>query len=131
MPIPTRKYRDLDLDFQAHPITGNLAVLEGPDAVRRSIRNLVLTSNYERFYRPWIGSIVHNSLFGLNTVVTQQQIKQSIEDVIKANEPRVDKILSVVVTLNTDRNGYDVTISFSIKNLLDPISLVLFLKRTR
>ncbi len=131
MPIPSRKYRDLDLDFTAHPVTGQLPILEGADAVRRAVRNLVLTSNYERYHRPWIGSIVQNSLFMPASPVTEAQIRQSVEDVIYANEPRVESIVLVEVSLNLDLRGYDCDITFTVKNLPQPITLTLFLKRTR
>ena len=55
MPTPVRKYSDLNLNMLLHPVTGDLLKLTDEDAVKRSIRNLVLTYNYERFYNPDLG----------------------------------------------------------------------------
>ena len=130
MPVPVRVYKDLDLDLTPHPVTGALSTLNDADAVRRSVRQLVLTANFERPHRPWIGSPVQNSLFGLANLVTAQQIKSGIETVVAAHEKRAE-IQNVEVDLNNDRNGYDCVITFSVKNIPAPIELTLFLKRTR
>lgn len=130
MPAPNRQYRDLDLDFFSHPVTGAISALDGRDAVRRSVRNLVLTSNYERYFRPWIGSVVENSLFMPANLVTESQIKQSVIDVITNNEPRVLN-LKVDIRFDIDRNGYEIVMTFEIKNIQAPIDLKMFLKRTR
>ena len=33
------RWEDLDLNFTAHPVTGDLTILEDADAVKRSVRN--------------------------------------------------------------------------------------------
>ena len=41
-------YSDLDLDFIAHPTTGDVVKKTGVDAIKRSVRNLILTNFYDR-----------------------------------------------------------------------------------
>ena len=45
----TRKndYSDLDLDFIAHPTTKDVVKKTGADAIKRSVRNLILTNFYD------------------------------------------------------------------------------------
>jgi len=61
----TRKhdYSDLDLDFLAHPTTGDVVRKTGLDAIKRSVRNLVLTNFYDRKFRSAIGSNATKILF--------------------------------------------------------------------
>ena len=57
-------------------------------------------------------------------------IKKTIENTITSYEPRVN-ILDVSVLLSPDNNGVYVTIVFAIVNTSTPISVDLFLERTR
>jgi len=40
----SRNYRDIDLDFARNPVTNDVNVVEDVIAVKRSVRNLVLTN---------------------------------------------------------------------------------------
>lgn len=126
-----KRYSDLDLDFFFHPVTGKISKLLDVEAVKRSIRNLVLTNNYERFFQPDIGSNVTSFLFSPTTTpFTAIQIQTAVEDTIKSYEPRAI-LEKVTVSLNADLNRFDVSIVFSVRNLPEPVELTLFLKRTR
>ncbi len=128
---PIKKYRDLDLNFTPHPITRRLLTLTDTDAVRRSIVNLVLTNNYERFFQPDIGSNVTSFLFSPSTTpFTARQIESAVESVIQTYEPRV-QIVSVKAKLDLDLNGFDVEIVVTVKTIPDPVTIDLFLERTR
>lgn len=131
MTAPQQRYRDLDLSLSPHPVTGLLRTLTDVEAVKRSIRNLVLTNNYERFFRPDIGSNVTSYLFSpATTPFTAYQLEAAVEDTIKSYEPRAE-ILKVKANLNQDLNGFDITVVFSVKQLIQPVEMVMFLKRTR
>ena len=51
-------YSDLDIDFKVHPITGKLKVLKNAEAVKRALKNLILTKKFERPYEPLYGTNV-------------------------------------------------------------------------
>ena len=59
----TPDYSDLDLDFIPHRTTKDVLVKTGADAIKRSVRNLVLTNFYEKPFRPGIGSNAVKLLF--------------------------------------------------------------------
>lgn len=125
-----RKYRDLNLSFYAHPVTKDVAILKDVDAVKRSVRNLVLTDHYERFFQPNIGSGVVQSLFENMTIATRYQLQTSIEDTIRTYEPRVN-LLSVSVIPSPDNNSIEVRIVFEVVNTLEPVTVDVFLERVR
>ena len=133
----TRKhdYTDLDLDFLRHPTTGDVVKKTGIDAIKRSIRNLILTNFYDRKFRSYIGSNATKILFDKINVFTATFLKDAIVEVINNFEPRVklheDVNDGVVVTVNADSNGYDVTIMFTVINTGAPVTISMFLERIR
>ena len=55
--------RDLTLQFTKNPNTGDLALKTGSNAVKESIRNLILTKKKERPFQPALGPIILEILF--------------------------------------------------------------------
>ena len=123
-------YSDLDLDFIAHPTTGDVVRKIGDDAIKRSVRNLILTNFYDRPFRPYIGSNTQKLLFELATPITTNFLKDAILEVIENYEPRV-RITQLLVQLDEDNNGYNVTIQYDILNRVEPAVITLFLERIR
>ena len=51
MPTPSKViYSDIPISFTAHPITGNVKKSINRDAVKNSVRNIILTNHGERFF---------------------------------------------------------------------------------
>lgn len=123
-------YSDLDLDFIRHPTTGDVVVKTGADAIKRSVRNLIMTNHYDRPFRSYIGSSVNKLLFDQITPLTTNFLKNAIREVIQNYEPRVS-IQEITVTPDIDHNGYNVTIQFVILNRNEPVKINLFLERIR
>ena len=76
-------FKDLDLDFDAHPNPKNLNFLTADRAVGRAIKHLVMTNFYERPFHPEIGSEVRNSLFDNIMPSTAVTIQKSIIEVVE------------------------------------------------
>lgn len=123
-------YSDLDIFFNVHPLTQNLVLKKNIEAVRQSVRNLVLTNLGERPFHPDIGADVRRSLFSNFGPMTASIIKSNVLRVIESYEPRTTEV-RVYVTPNIDRNGYDLKVVFKIVNLTTPVTVDLFLERTR
>lgn len=133
----TRKpdYSDIDLDFIANPVTGDLLKKTGVDAIKRSIRNLILTNFYDRPFRSYIGSNAQKILFDNINPLTANFLKDAVMEVITNFEPRVELIEDgfggVQVNVDPDNNGYNVSISFIIINRGEPATISIFLERIR
>ena len=126
----TRRWADLDLDFTAHPVTKDIVLKKDVEAVKRSIRNLILTNQYERPFQPNIDGGVTRHLFELATPHTIHNIESAIRNCINNYEPRAE-VLDVFVTGDLDNNGFHVSISFRVINTPDPVTVELFLERLR
>ncbi len=126
----TRGWSDLDLDFVAHPVTKDIVRKTNVEAVKRAVRNLILTNRYERPFHPEIDGGVTRHLFGLSTAHTKHDIQLAVETCLANSEPRVT-VDNVVVSGDLDRNGFNVSIFFTVLNSPEPIEVALFLERIR
>ena len=124
-------FGDLDLNLSVNPNTKDITPVFDEIAIKRSLRNLILTKNWERPFHPEIGCSVQGLLFDNITPLTSISIVRSIEDAINNYEPRVN-LVSVVANPDYNRNGYNISIAFYIVNAApDIVNYNLFLKQWR
>ena len=121
-------YKDLDLSFTAHPITGDVATKSDSDAVRRAVRNIVMTNYYERPFKPSLGANIRGLLFELDTDRKLNRAKRRLAEAIEDFEPRVEKVRCV---FQSEGNSLDVTVFYNIKNGLSNQELQFTVNRTR
>ena len=124
-------YSDIDLFFG--PKTGSKDITKVIDvtAVKRSVRNLILTNPYEKPFHPEIGSGVRDILFELMTPITAYVLTMKIEEVIENFEPRA-RLIGVRAIPNLDNNAYEVTIEFYVVNApTELVSMEVLLERVR
>lgn len=126
----TRTFTDLDFNFLLHPKTGDVSTRSDEEAIKQSIRNLVMTRNFERPFRSEVGCQATALLFEPMSPMLATLIEKSIGDVINNYEPRVN-LLEVKAKFSPENNSVYVTITFRIKNTQTPISVNLILERTR
>jgi|TARA_B100000085_G_scaffold160914_1_gene146346 phage baseplate assembly protein W len=108
-------YSDLDMFLVPHPVTGDISTKKDSDAIKRSIRNIVLTNKFERPFKPNFGGGVTSMLFELDSTRKVKRFQKEMVNMIERLEPRV---YNVSVRLNplTDDNRLDVQIFYSIRN---------------
>ena len=126
-----RQYKDLDLFFTKKKLSSkdsdgavtvsgaksDIDKVTDITAVKRSIRNLVLTNHYEKPFHPEIGCGVRELLFELMTPLTAHLLTRKVEDVI---------------TDYLDRNAYELTIEFYVLNApTELVDLTVLLERLR
>jgi hypothetical protein len=130
MIITKRTYKDLDLNFTAHPVTGDVTKNKDINAIIGSVRNLLYTNFYERPFQPQIGSNLRRLLFEPIDAFTTNAIADDIRNTIKNYEPRVS-IEAIEVEPDYDRNSYLVSLTFFIQNDPEPINVSFYLQRVR
>ena len=126
----TRGWSDLDLDFTKHPVTKDVVRKTNVEAVKRSVRNLIRTNRYEKHFHPEVDGGVTRHLFGLSTAHTKHDINLAVRNCLKNFEPRVE-VDEVRVSGDLDRNGFNVSIFFTVINSPEPVEVELFLERIR
>ena len=126
-----RQWRDLDLFFQRKPSTSDVNKVTDVQAVKRSVRKLVLLNHFEKPFHPEIGSGVRDMLFAPMTPITAVILAKHVEDVVENFEPRA-RLIGVQARPDLDRNVYDMTIEFYVVNVpTELVTLDVMLERLR
>ncbi len=126
-----RQNIDLDLFFGKKSSDLDVNTVTDIQAVKRSIRNLVLMNTYEKPFHPEISSGVRDMLFELMTPVTAALLARQIQDVIENFEPRA-RLVGVKSIPDYDRNSYTVSVEFYIVNApTELVDLTIMLERLR
>ena len=123
------KYSDIPKAMKANPISKDVARNTNLQAIKESLRNLIMTEKGERLFHPEIGCDIHSMLFDLmypDTVITA---KQMIKDTIEKYEPRVD--LREVIVLTENNGTVSITLEFMAINISDPINFTIQIERVR
>lgn len=123
-------YQDFKKDLEISPLTNDLTVFKDEDAVKESIKNLILTDRRERLMQPNLGGNIRAMLFENITPAVITLIEDQVRTTIETFEPRAE-LIDVIVTSNIDDNAVRITVIFYIINNQQPISVDVFLERTR
>ena len=126
----SRDFIDLNLDFARNEVTNDIVKIEGVDAVKRSVKNLIQTNFYESPFHPEIGCGIRELLFENFTPVTNIFIQRKVEEVITNFEPRA-RLSQVTVNEQPDRNGIKISVYFYVMNMPNPVSVTTVLQRIR
>jgi len=126
-----RQYSDIDLFFGKKSTGSDISKVTDIQAVKRSVRNLVLLNAYEKPFHPEIAGGVREMLFELMTPITAQIIAKQVENVINNFEPRA-RLVGVRVQPDLDRNLYEITIEFYVVNApTELVDMSVMLERLR
>jgi phage baseplate assembly protein W len=122
-------YSDLDIIFTAHPITKDVTRLLDSDAIKRSVKNIVLTNYYERPFKPSLGGGIRNLLFQLDTDRRLFRARRQLKTTIETFEPRVSNV--VVQFSKIDTNELQITINYTIISGMPNQQVEFTVRRTR
>ena len=125
-----RIYSDLDLNFGRNTVTSDVNKLTDVEAVKRSVRNLINTSHFERPFHPEIGSDVRRMLFEPMTPLTALNLQRKVAEVLNNFEPRIN-LQQVLASPDIDRNSYELKIMFYVIGSNEPVVVETFLERLR
>jgi phage baseplate assembly protein W len=126
----SRRYTDINLMFSPQPYTKDISTLSNEDAVKASIKNLVLTNNYERLFHPEIGCQVNSLLFENLDGPTLAAVQYTIQNTLDKFEPRAS-ITDITVTDDSAVNAISIQITFILNNTTQPITVTTTLNRLR
>jgi phage baseplate assembly protein W len=126
----TRTFKDLDLNFNIHPVKKDINTHKNEFAIINSIKNLILTNHYERPFQPEIGSNVRRLLFENVDSIVAAQLEREITEVIGNFEPRAQVSL-VTASPDPDNNLYKIELEFFVINNTSPITINFLLERIR
>jgi len=122
---------DIDFNFRPHPLTGDITLKKGSSAIVQSLKNIVLTSFYERGFNVVFGTNVRSSLFELYSPLDLLTMKQFIIEAINIHEPDVEIYDVVVQSAIEDENSIEIIIQYTEYNSPDIRDVQIKLERTQ
>jgi phage baseplate assembly protein W len=128
--LRVREYKDLSLTMGRNPVTGDVVTVTGADAVKRSVKNLLYTMVGEVPFFPTYGTTLHHLLFEPIDPITITSLDSTIRATLAAFEPRVE-IAKLVITPTPDELQFQIDLTFIMRNVPEPVTLTVFLKRLR
>ena len=117
--MASRAFKDINLSFKRHPVTNNVVTIRNEDAIKRSVKNIIFTILGEKPFIPQFGSVINESLFDLNTNLSEIRITDEIKSSLLNYEPRIDNI-EVTVQVAPVRNEMNCTVQYDIVGLPAP-----------
>ena len=124
-----RWYTDIDLNITPHPSSGDLVLKQDKEAVIRSVRNIMLTNNYERPFKPNFGANLRGLLFELADDMTKFEIRNQITEALEMLEPRV-RVDNIFLT-QSRANTMHVNLHYGVVGVKEPQELEVILQRVR
>lgn len=122
-------YSDIDNAFIPHPIYNDILPINDIDSVKQSLKNLLLTNQYDRCFQPDVYSDISSLLFEQVDIFSQIELKEKIENIIDVYEPRISNY-EVEVSDDSQNNAYRVSVKF--ETSYDSSSeIVIYLTRIR
>ena len=117
--MASRTFKEINLSFKRHPVTNDVVTIRNEDAIKRSVKNIIFTVLGEKPFVPLFGSVINESLFDLNTNLSEIRITDEIKSSLLNYEPRIDNI-EVTVQVAPDRNEMNCTVQYDIVGLPAP-----------
>lgn len=123
-------YKDIDLTFSPHPVTGDVSKKTNAGAIIQSIKNIVRTNSEEILMEPEIAGNITNALFKLNSPIFRYDLEQRIKSIIDNHEPRAE-VSAIIISTSPDKKTIRANIRFFIANINEEFSYDIDLIRTR
>ena len=117
--MASRAFKDINLSFKRHPVTNDVVAIRDEDAIKRSVKNIIFTILGEKPFVPQFGSVINESLFDLNTELSEIRITDEIRSSLLNYEPRIDNIV-VTTSIYPDSNELNCVVQYEIVGIPAP-----------
>ena len=117
--MASRAFKDINLSFKRHPVTNDVVTIRNEDAIKRSVKHIIFTILGEKPFEPNFGSVINDSLFDLNTNLSEIRVSDEIRSSLLNYEPRISN-LDVTVTVAPDTNEMNCTVQYDITGIPAP-----------
>src|SRR5210317_1010683 len=125
-----RIYSDLNLSFTKNPATKDVSRNFDVQAIKRAVKNIILTNKYERPFNSDFGCNLRGFLFENITDPILVLMKDRISTAIEKYEPRVS-VEDIVIKEDIENNGVNIMVSFLVTGAEEPVTVSTFLQKVR
>ena len=109
----SKSFKDFGISFARNSFTDDVSVLKNENAIKQSVKNLIMTVPGEKPFQPLIGSRVSELLFEPLDAFTIDAIREEIEITIKQFEKRV-RLNKIDIVPIYENNKISVTIVYKV-----------------
>jgi phage baseplate assembly protein W len=107
---------DISNDFTKNPVTADISVKRDNDAIKQSLKNLMLLNKFDKPFNPDIDVGLREMLFeNFPEPIRKNIIREKVEYIINKYEPRV-QLQEVDVLSLEDENTLTIQITYGIAN---------------
>ena len=117
--MASKAFKDINLSFKRHPVTNDVITIRDEDAIKRSVKNIVFTILGEKPFDPEFGSVINDSLFELNTTISQIRVQDEVKQSLLNYEPRIENI-EVTARIIPDSHELTCTVQYDITGIPAP-----------
>lgn len=116
-PVVARQtvYSDVDISLTPHPNTKDVLKKVDLQAIKQSVRNILLTNKGEKPFDPYFGGGLRSFLFENFNSISVKMLEINIINVLQNYEPRVE-VTDVIITDNVERNALSVSVTYRVKS---------------
>jgi len=104
---------DLDMSFTKHPISNDVSIKIGSDAIKQSLKNIILYNLLEKPFNVNLNLNIREYLFENFDIFYERQLKEEILRIVAIYETRV-AINKVDVIYDEKNVGLNISINFTI-----------------
>ena len=112
----SRAFKDIAMNFTRNANTKDIAAVKNDNAIKQSVKNIILTVPGEKPFPSNFGSRISELLFEPLDVFTSDSIRDEIINTIQQHEPRV-RLTDVFVKSNFGKNSFDCQVDYQITGL--------------
>jgi len=123
-------FSDIDLNFLPNPLSKDVGRKINDEAIKQSMKMLLMTMFYERPFHSNIGSPINTLLFEPISPMLNVILQKHIEQVLANFEPRIE-VDAVQVALREEQNSVDIKIYYRVLNTSALQVFDIILERTR
>lgn len=122
------KFIDLHSKFKPNPLTGDLVTVTDTTAINQSLKNLLMTSAYDRPFRSKqdYSDSIQSLLFEMQSSTAALELKENIFTKIIKHEPR---IIVEDVEVKSEQYKLQITIRYKIRTTQEITVFKFFLER--
>jgi len=124
-------FSDIDGHMMMNPATRDIMRVQGREAIKNSVRNIVMTAMFERLFEPGLSTFIGASLFENWDIGNRLVAETELRSVLARYEPRVRLIKLSLDDSRIDNNELSLLIEVELIALHEFATINIVVERAR
>jgi len=124
-------FSDIDGSMMANPATRDIMRVQGREAIKNSVRNIIMTATFERFFEPGLSTFIGSAMFENWDIGNKLVAETELRSVLERYEPRVRLIKISLDNNHIDSNELGILIEVELIALNEYATINVVVERAR